>query len=165
MKKIAVVLLVQLSVLLGIDGSAAAGDGNQRFFVVGRVEAPAAMIAASGVITGTGSLTAESVEFRPADNSYHEIDILVVGGGTLTVSIDGRFDVWPFTLDPRSCTRHGTLSGTWTITAGGGDFAGATGKGTFWGRFFTYARGGPAGCDEAAIKGFVAGPMVGNVNR
>ena len=164
MKKVIGILLVPLAVLLGIDGSAAAtGTGNQRFFVAGRVEDPGATITGSGVITGVGSLTAQSVEFRPADNTYSETDIVAIGGGSLTVSIDGRFSVWPFTVDPRSCTQRGTLSGTWTIVTGGGDFAGATGAGTFSGWFFTYARRGPAGCDEANLKGFLAGPMVGTV--
>jgi hypothetical protein len=164
MKKIICVLLVQLAALLGIDGIAAASGGaNQRFFIVGRVEDPVATIAASGVITGVGSLTAESVEFRPADKTYHEIDAVAVGGGSLTLSIDGRFDVWPFDLDPRTCTQSGMLSGNWTITAAGGDFAGATGAGTFSGRFLTYARRIPGGCDAEAIKGLVAGPMVGNL--
>jgi hypothetical protein len=166
MKKIVGILLVQLAALLSIVGSAAAGGGaDQRFFVVGRVEDPVAMIVASGVITGVGSLTAESVEFRPADKTYHEIDLVAVGGGTLTLSIDGRFDVWPFDLDPRTCTRQGTLGGDWTVTAADGDFAGTTGAGTFSGRFFTYAGRGPGGCDPETIKGLVAGPMVGTMRR
>jgi hypothetical protein len=166
MKKIICVLLVQLAAGLGIVGSAAASGGaDQRFFVVGRVEDPVATIAASGVITGAGTLTAESAEFRQADRTYHEIDVVAVGGGSLTLSIDGRFNVWPFTLDPRTCTQQGTLGGSWVITAAGGDFAGATGSGTFSGRFFTYAARGPGGCEEQALKGFVAGPMVGNLRR
>jgi hypothetical protein len=165
MKKVAVILLVQLVVLLVGDGAAAAkAEDNQYFFVTGRVEDPSATITGKGVITGVGSLTVESVDFRPVDNTYHEMDVAVFGGGTLTMSIDGRFDVWPFTLDPRSCTQRGTLTGTWIVTAGAGDFVGATGDGTFSGRFFTYARRGSDGCDETALKGFIAGPMVGNIN-
>ncbi|HSV66043.1 MAG TPA: hypothetical protein VLJ59_09100 [Mycobacteriales bacterium] len=162
MTQLVSVLLAQLLVLLGGGGVAvAAPAGNQRFFAVGRVEDPALTIVASGVIAGVGSLTAESVELRPVDLTYHETDRVGIGGGTLTVSVDGRFDVWPFTLDPRSCTRQGSLAGTWTIAASGGDFAGATGGGTFSGHFITYAARGPGGCDEAAIKGVVAGRMVG----
>lgn len=165
MKKFLGILLVQVVVLLGSGGSALArAADNQRFLIAGRVEDPSAAIAGSGVISGVGSLTAESVDFRPADNTYHETDVAAIGGGTLTMSIEGRFDVWPFTLDPRSCTQRGTLTGTWTVTAGSGDFVGATGDGTFSGRFFTYARRGPAGCDEKTLKGFVVGPMVGNVS-
>jgi hypothetical protein len=158
------VVLVQLLALLG--GGGAAGTelpGSQHFFAAGRVEAPELTILASGVVTGAGSLTAESVELRPADNTYQETDRISIGSGTLTVSVDGRFDVWPFTLDPRSCTQQGSLAGTWIITASGGDLAGATGGGTFSGRFVTYARRRPAGCDETRIKGFVAGSMVGAV--
>jgi hypothetical protein len=39
--------------------------------------------------------------------------------------------------------------------------AGATGGGTLSGVFLTYAARTATGCDEAAIKGFVFGPMVG----
>lgn len=164
MHKVLGVLLAGLCALTGSSGSASAATGNVvRILVAGQVEDPSATIVAAGVITGLGSLTAEAVDFRPADKTYHETDLLTVGGGTLTMAIDGAFDVWPFTLDPRTCTQQGTLSGTWIVMAGGGDFAGATGQGTFSGRFLTYASRGPAGCDDEAIKGFVAGPMVGSL--
>lgn len=166
MKKLIAILLVPLAALLGVGGvggvAAAGAEGNQHFFLAGPAEGPSITIAGYGMITGIGTLTAETVDLRPIDNTYHEVDLAVIDGGTLTISIDGRFDTWPFTLDPRSCTRHGTLGGTWVITASGGNLAGATGGGAFHGRFFTYASRGPAGC-EAAIKGFVAGPMVGDV--
>jgi hypothetical protein len=182
-KQIVGMLLVQLGVLLAGGGAAVASPampvnpagspnpagsaspaGTVRFLVAGRVEDPSATVVASGAITGIGSLTAESVDFRPSDNTYRETDLLAIGGGTLTVSIDGAFDVWPFTLDPRTCTQRGTLAGTWIVTAGGGDLTGTTGDGTFSGRFFTYAPRGPAGCDDTTIKGFILGPMVGDLN-
>ena len=135
-----------------------------KILAVGRVEDPSITIAATGAITGIGSLTAESVDYREADRTYHETDRAALGSGDLLLSVDGAFDVWPFTLDPRTCTRHGSVTGTWTITAGTGAHAGVTGTGTLSGRFLTYAARGPAGCDEAAIKGFVAGSMVGAVS-
>jgi hypothetical protein len=73
----------------------------------------------------------------------------------------GAFDTWPFTLDPRTCTQHGGLAGTWKVVGAGGALTGTTGEGTFSGRFLTYADRGTAGWDEAAIKGFVVGPMTG----
>jgi hypothetical protein len=162
----AIGILVILLVQLGLVGSASAtGAGNQRFSLAGRIEDPSIVIAGSGPITGVGSLAAESVEFHPADKTYLETDIAVIGDGTLTMAIDGRFDVWPFTLDPRTCTQHGTLSGTWTITSAGGAFTGTTGAGEFRGHFFTYARRGAAGCEEATVKGFVAGSMLGSLSR
>jgi hypothetical protein len=158
------ILLVQLAALLGVgDVAAARTEVNQHFFLAGPAEGPSITIAGSGVITGIGTLTAEAVDLRPIDNTYHEVDSAIIGGGNLTLSIDGRFDTWPFALDPRSCTRHGRLGGTWTVTASGGNLTGAIGGGTFQGQFFTYAARGPAGCDEGAIKGFVAGTMVGDV--
>jgi hypothetical protein len=163
LKKAIGVLLVHLLMLSGSVAAWAAPPGNVRFLVTGRVEDPSATFIASGAINGVGTLTAEWVDYRQADNTYHETDLAAVGGGTLTLSVDGRFDVWPFALDPRTCTQRGTLSGIWTVTAGGGDFAGATGSGTFSGHFLTYANRTPDGCDEKALKGFLAGPMVGNV--
>jgi hypothetical protein len=163
-KKVIGVLLPQLLVL-GAAGPALAGPADdQRFLVAGRIEEPSVSIVASGVINGRGSLTAESVDYRPGDRTYHETDVAVIGDGRLTISIDGAFDVWPFTLDPRSCTQRGRMAGTWTITDGAGDLAGATGGGTFSGRFFTSADRGPTGCDETTLKGVVVGPMIGTLD-
>jgi hypothetical protein len=162
LKKIAGILLSQLAALLS-TGDIANAESNQHFFLAGPAEGPSITIAAHGTITGIGTLTAESVDLHPSDNTYHEVDVAVIRHGTLTITIDGRFSTWPFTLDPTTCTRHGTLGGHWVITAAGGDLAGATGNGTFHGRFLTYADRGPAGCDIAAIKGFVAGSMDGTV--
>lgn len=164
MKRLIGVVLVQLAMLLGVGGVAAARtEGNQHFFLAGPAEGPSITIAGRGMITGIGTLTAETVDLRPVDNTYHEVDLAVIAGGTLTLSIDGRFDTWPFTLDPRSCTQHGTLGGNWMVTASGGDLAGATGGGTFHGQFFTHAIRTRAGCDEEKITGFVAGPMDGHI--
>jgi hypothetical protein len=160
-KKVAGVLLAPLLALPTPAHAAPARD--QRFVLSGRVEAPSLTLVAAGVVNGVGSLTAETVDYRPSDRTYRETDLAVIGGGTLTLSVTGAFDTWPFTLDPRTCTQHGGLAGTWKVAAAGGAFAGATGGGTFSGRFLTYAKKGPAGCDEAAIKGFVAGPMTGSL--
>lgn len=168
-RRVASFLLAQFlmlaALLCGATGAAHASGDNQRFFIAGRVEEPTARLLAAGVLNGAGTLTAESVEFQQADSSYRETDLAVVGAGTLELSINGRFSTWPFTLDPGSCTQRGTLSGTWTVAAARGDLTGTTGHGTFTGRFLTYAARGPAGCDESAIKGFVAGPMTGTLSR
>jgi hypothetical protein len=160
-KKVAALLL---GPLLALPGTARATPaGAQRFVLSGRVEAPSLTLVAAGVVNGVGSLTAKTVDYRPSDRTYRETDVAAIGRGTLTLSMTGAFDTWPFALDPRTCTQHGGLAGTWRVTAAGGAYAGATGGGTFSGRFLTYAGRGPAGCDEAAIKGFVAGPMAGSL--
>ena len=160
----ALVVAIVLALLVADGGIANARPAdNERVFVVGRVEDPTATIVAHGVVTGTGTLTAESVDFDQADKSYVETDLATVGGGTLTVLVHGRFDTWPFTLDPRTCTRSGRITGTWTVTGAGGDLAGATGGGTLAGRFRTFATRDRNGCDVNDIKGVVAGPMVGNL--
>ncbi|HEV7824948.1 MAG TPA: hypothetical protein VGP02_08580 [Mycobacteriales bacterium] len=165
MRPLLAVLAVPV-LLLGTAVPAAASPAESlRILAVGRVEDPSLTLVAGGAITGIGALTAESVAYRPADGTYHETDRAAFGPGDLVLSADGAFDVWPFTLDPRTCTRHGSLTGTWTITAGTGDYAGATGHGTLSGRFVTYAARGPTGCDETAIRGFVAGSMAGTVIR
>lgn len=163
MRAVGILLILALLGVGGVTAAHAEADGNQHFVLAGPAEGPSIMIAAHGMITGIGTLTAESVDFRQIDNTYHEVDRADIGAGTLTISVDGRFDTWPFTLDPRSCTRHGMLGGNWVITASDGDFARATGGGTFRGRFFTYANRTPAGCAEGAIKGFVSGSMTGDV--
>ena len=160
-RTVAVILLA----LPALGGVARAEPTHAQWFLLyGRVEAPALTLLASGVINGVGSLTAETVHYRQADRTYRETDLAVIGDGSLTLSINGAFDTCPFTLDPRTCTQHGGLAGTWRVTGSGGALTGTTGKGTFSGRFRTYADRGPAGCDQAAIKGFVIGPMTGTLH-
>jgi len=164
MRSAMAVLPVVLALLLAGGGIADARPANDQFiFVVGRVEDPTATIVANGVVTGTGTLTAESVDFNQPDKSYVETDLAAVDEGTLTVVVHGRFDTWPFTLDPRTCTRSGRITGTWTVVGAGGHLAGAAGGGTLSGRFFTYATRDRNGCDVNEIKGVVAGPMVGDL--
>jgi hypothetical protein len=164
-RRLLAVLVVPLLLLLaGETADAATPAGDVRFVLVGRVEDPAITLVATGAITGIGSLSAETVDYHPADKTYHETDVARLGAGTLTLSIDGAFDVWPFDLDPATCTQHGSLAGTWTITAATGTHAGTTGGGTLSGRFVTYADPVPSGCD-GAIRGFAAGSMVGTVVR
>jgi hypothetical protein len=146
---------------LGIPARAAGAHQNQRFVIAGTVDNPTAQVFADGVVDGLGTLTAESADFHQETRSYDETDLLAVGSGSLQVAIHGSFTPWPFTLDPATCTQHGTVSGTWTIASGAGSLAGATGGGTLSGVFLTYAGRTAAGCDETAIKGFVFGPMVG----
>jgi hypothetical protein len=164
LKKVLAILLGPILALPVTTGSAhAAPARQQRFALSGRVEAPSLTLVAAGVLNGAGSLTAETVEYHPSDRTYLETDRAVIGDGTLTFSITGAFDTWPFTLNPRTCAQHGGLAGTWHITAAGGAFTGVAGNGTFSGRFLTYARRAPTGCDEAAINGFVAGEMTGTL--
>jgi hypothetical protein len=162
-------LLLPAAVLVLLSGgspaAAAAPADAVRMFLAGRVQDPAIALVATGAITGLGTLRTTSVDYHPADRTYRETDVAALGPGTLTLSVDGTFDTWPFDLDPATCTAHGSLSGTWTITAATGDFAGSAGGGTFSGRYVTHAAKGPAGCDTTAVQGFVAGSMPGAVRR
>ena len=165
MRNAVVTLPVALLLLLAAGPAAiAAPAAGQRIYVIGRVEDPQATIIANGVVNGTGSLTAESVEFDQPALTYLETDLAAVDGGTLTILVHGAFDSWPFALDPRTCTNSGRIVGTWSITAASGDLTGAIGGGTLSGRFFTYATRNTTGCDLNDIKGFVAGPMIGNIH-
>jgi hypothetical protein len=148
----------------GVPARAAEVHQSQRFVIAGSVDNPTALLFADGPVHGLGTLTAESADFHQETGSYVETDLLAVGSGSLHVTIHGAFNTWPFTLDPATCTQHGTVHGTWTVTSGAGSFAGATGGGTLSGIFLTYAAGTAAGCDETAIKGFVFGPMVGGLD-
>jgi hypothetical protein len=149
---------------LALPAGAAEPHQNQRFLVAGTVENPTAFVAASGVVEGPGTLTAQSADFHQETNSYDETDLLAVGSGSLQVAVHGVFNTWPFTLDPATCAQRGTVSGTWTISSGAGLLEGATGGGTLSGIFLTYAARTATGCDETAIKGFVFGPMVGTLH-
>jgi hypothetical protein len=155
--------LVALVPLVALGNPAAADEAhqNQRFVIAGTVENPTALVVAYGPVHGLGTLTAESADFHQETDSYDETDLLAVGSGSLQVVVHGSFNTWPFTLDPATCTQHGTVKGTWTIASGAGSLAGATGGGTLSGIFLTYAARTAAGCDETALKGFVVGPMSG----
>jgi hypothetical protein len=165
MKAVGIVFGQLLALPLIAGPAHAAQAHHQRFILYGRVEAPSLTLVASGAINGTGSLTAKTVEYQQSDRTYHETDLAAVGNGTLTLSVTGVFDTWPFTLDPRTCTQHGALAGKWSVIAAGGALAGTTGSGVFSGRFLTYADREPSGCAEAAIKGFVVGPMTGSLTN
>ena len=153
------------AVAFGIPAGAAEAHPNQTFLISGTVQDVTAQVFASGVVEGRGTLTAESANFHQETNSYDETDLLAVGAGSLQVVIHGAFNTWPFTLDARTCTQHGTITGTWTIASGAGSLAGATGGGTLSGVFLTYAPHTAAGCDVTAVKGFVFGPMVGTLDH
>ena len=148
----------------GIPAAADEAHQNQRFLIAGTVDNPTAHVFAVGVVHGLGTLTAESADFHQETDSYDETDLLAVGSGSLQVVVHGSFNTWPFTLDPATCTQHGTVKGTWTIASGAGSLAGATGGGTLSGIFLTYAARTAAGCDEMALKGFVVGPMSGTLH-
>jgi hypothetical protein len=162
------VLTGVLMLLAGSTGTALAASSsqspNQVLFVAARVEDPTAWVLAHGAINGIGTLAAESADYRQESDSFVETDRVVVGAGTLHVTVHGTFSTWPFTLDPLTCTQWGGLTGTWTLDSGEGPFAGATGSGTFGGHFFTYAAHSRGGCDESAIKGFSIGPLIGTVS-
>jgi hypothetical protein len=70
--------------LFGVGGVATAhAEGNLHFFLVGPAEGPSITIAGHGMITGIGTLTAEAVDLRPANNTYHEVDLVSIGDDTL----------------------------------------------------------------------------------
>jgi hypothetical protein len=161
---VAVVTAVLLLAQVPAAVAAPAGRHNQWFLIFARVEGPTARLLGFGRLSGVGTLTAESATFDEPARSYEETDVIALEGGTLTVAVRGSFRPWPFALERPSCTRRGTLTGTWTITDSGGGWAGAAGGGTLSGVFFTYGPRAAGGCDTSAVKGFAVGPMSGRVD-
>ena len=104
-------------------------QNNQRFKVVSAGPPGAARtVIATGVITGVGS---EVITSNPVSGTAGAVTLRwTFPEGTLFVT-----GTYSFTnvLDPRSCRRTITLRGTWEITGGTGEFAGATGSGDFSG--------------------------------
>jgi hypothetical protein len=66
--------------------------------------------------------------------------------GSVFNRISGTAD---FQLDPVTCVARVPQSGTFQITGGTGDFAGASGGGTFTGQAYVVFARGPEGCDFA----------------
>ena len=120
-------MIVIVTAFLGALPSAALAQTeiNQRFRVVS-AGPPGAhrTVIANGVITGVGSEVITS-------NPPGEVTLVwTFPEGTLFVT-----GTYTFTnvLDPRTCRRTITLTGTWEITGGTGELAGATGGGDFSG--------------------------------
>ena len=111
---------------------------NQRFRVVS-AGPPGAQrtVIANGVITGVGTevITSNPQGVATVTWTFPE--------GSLSVTINFTFDS---TFDPRSCQRRLTLTGTWEITGGTGEFSGATGGGDFSGTNRIVLRHSSGGC-------------------
>lgn len=159
----AVLLLAQVAAVAAPAAAETAG-ANQHFLLLAQLENPTATLMAVGPVTGIGTLTAQSATYDEPTKSYDETDVVAVGAGTLTITVHGSFDTWPFALAPPACTQHGRISGTWAITAGSGAFAGATGGGTVSGGFFTFGPRSTTGCDTSAVRGVALGTMTGTVD-
>ncbi len=112
--------------LLGLaDAALAQTTTDQRFQVISAGPPGAKrIVVANGVIRGVGT---EVITSNPDDAvtlvwTFPEGELFV----TATYTIEN-------VLDPRSCIRTLTLTGTWEITGGTGEFSAATGGGEFSG--------------------------------
>lgn len=107
-----------------------------------------------GVVPGTGFFsgafnaicTESATVTQGPGGTFEAIDRFDCPQGTIFNRISGTAD---FQLDPVSCVARVPQSGTFDITGGTGQFAGASGGGTFTGRAYVVFVRGPAGCDFA----------------
>lgn len=112
--------------------------GNQHFTVVSAGPPGAARtVIASGVFNSVGT---EVIESNPPGASRVR---WIFPEGTVFVTTTYTADI---VLDPVTCLRTITLSGTWEVTAGTGVFSGASGSGTFSGPNRILLTRTPEGC-------------------
>ncbi len=117
---------VATAVVAALPGAALAQTQTNQWFRVVSAGPPGAhrTVIANGVITGVGS---EVITSNPPG-----VVTLMWTFPEGTLSVTGTY-TFTNVLDPRSCRRTITLDGTWQITGGTGEFAGATGGGEFSG--------------------------------
>ncbi len=125
MKRSALLVVLAAIVLAFSAGPALAQTQSQEFIVVSAGPPGAARtVIASGVFNSVGT---EVITSNPPGSSTME---WVFPEGTLFVTTTYTRDI---VMDPVTCLRTITLTGTWQITGGTGQLADATGEGTFSG--------------------------------
>ncbi len=125
--------------LVGLPGGALAQTTTTQRFHVISAGPPGAkrMVVANGVISGVGT---EVITSNPPGSATLQ---WTFPEGTLFVTTTYSFTN---VLDPRTCIRTVTLTGTWEVTGGTGEFAGATGGGEFSGTNRIHLTRTPDGC-------------------
>jgi hypothetical protein len=111
---------------------------NQRFHVISAGPPGAKrLVVANGVISGVGT---EVIESNPPGAATLR---WTFPEGTLFVTTTYTFEN---VLNPQTCHRTVTLTGTWEITGGTGEFSGAIGGGEFSGTNRIHLTRTPDGC-------------------
>lgn len=125
-RRAALAVMVAAAFLVGLpDGALAQTTTTQRFHVIsaGPLGAKRTVVA-TGVISGVGT---EVIESNPPGVATLR---WTFPEGTLFVTTSYTFEN---VLDPQTCLRTVTLTGTWQITGGTGAYSDATGGGEFSG--------------------------------
>lgn len=121
-------IVVAMALMGGLAGPAWAASNNQTFTIFfqgsGTSEPPGTVVA-SGVINGAGT---DKTVSDSQSGSVERLDF--PGQGTLFITTTNDPNQTQ-SFDPRTCVGTFSGTGTWRITKGTGDFAGATGSGTY----------------------------------
>jgi hypothetical protein len=152
LRTVACALAVVALVAALASPAAATAGGAQRFTVVfAGPDGQAGRVVATGVFNGLGS--------NPASVGDQE---LIFPAGTLLLSTE--FTGGSGSFDPLSCIGRGSSTGTFVVTGGSGQFAHASGSGTFTGSGVTIARRlGGGGCSETEVNRYSVVSITGSI--
>ncbi len=154
---------IALSGMAGIAGAQPAN--NQRFilFGVGSDDEGPVRVVAAGAINSVGEEVIVQEEFNEETGEFTVVDEFVFPEGTLFVTVEGQVDEFDF--DERSCVGRFGGTGTFEITGGTGEFAGASGSGTVTFRGIFVAERNPDGScsEEGEVVSVFLARMRGNV--
>ena len=137
-----IISTVLAGTLLGFQDPASADSTTEHFQIVyagpfDPANLPARRLVATGPITAVG--VEQTLTQGPSDATTE----FILPGGTLFVTLTVSPDV---VFNAHACILFVTISGTWRITGGTGDYANAAGGGTFEGRNIVFLERTPDGC-------------------
>lgn len=146
-------VLAAAALMVGIAEPASAATGAPRFTVVfAGPEGQPGRVFATGVVNAVGSNPASLGE-----------QVLVFPQGDQVLSTE--FTGGSGGFNPLSCVGRGTSNGTFVVTGGTGQFASATGSGTFTGSGTTIARRLPeGGCSESDVNRYSVVNITGSIS-
>ncbi len=138
-----IMFAVVATTLLGIQGTASADTSSTEHFHIvyagpfDPANLPARRLVAAGPITAVG--VEQTLTQGPSDATTE----FILPGGTLFVTLTLSPDV---VFNAHACILYVTISGTWRITGGTGDYGNAAGGGTFEGRNIVFLERTSDGC-------------------
>lgn len=130
--------------LLGMAGVAGATSSEPLTIRIVNTIGPAGFHGRA-ILTGAVNASCQDgpAVVTPSGGGFHVEDTLVCQRGTLFLAADGTGS---FELDPVACIARVPQGGTFQITGGTGEFAGATGGGTWTGQGLQILARSSQGC-------------------
>jgi hypothetical protein len=163
MRRSLVFILSVMCTLSLMAGSAQAATGSQSFRFVFTADPHSGLpgrVVASGLVKGIGTDTTIATQENP-DGSETDTDLITLPGGTITIVDTDPADIFHF--DPATCVARISGTGPFSVAGGTGDYAGATGSGTFTANGIVIFSRTDGGCSEEPEVFFASVRATGNL--